>query len=56
MERGQADGVALGASLDAEDRQKLMDDMQEVSAALVRMARETSPGTCVMPWSTWYDV
>mmetsp|Transcript_55099 Transcript_55099/g.129343 ORF Transcript_55099/g.129343 Transcript_55099/m.129343 type:complete len:412 (-) Transcript_55099:30-1265(-) len=44
MERGQADGVALGASLDAEDRQKLMDDMQEVSAALARMARETSPG------------
>lgn len=44
MERGQADGVALGASLDAEDRQKLLEDMQEVSAALARMARETSPG------------
>ena len=31
-------GMALGADLDAEDSRRLMDDMQEVSAALARMA------------------
>ena len=36
-----SDAAGLEASLDAEDRRRLMDDMQEISAALARMAIET---------------